>query len=474
MVLGPQPLFADQTCKAIQNDSSKEKNLLFARSNIGEFCKRNMFLRFLNSKDAAPNNCDSTTTQDLEEIVNRKGFSTFFDPWNLSLLSTSASRESAYNLFFGLWQRGMCHDCQNMTFYLSTPEDAQKLFSRPFSSSTPFEKLAQLRKSYESQKQNSSLKDAAVTGIFCAAESLFNMKSCYRGLDIIADKTKIVYINESLPYTNVDLWERFFGTKKYDEGLRYAALKLLSRATNGISAEANIFDDLIESYVKSGFSQADANEAVIDTMGLISNGGPNTLKRANFFEGYSGKVAALGYIANTLVYLDSKKKERGMRLYSYPKNVSTSCDNAKPYHFWNSAYLAKELKKMNFDDLSSVRTVYIAQIGYQLKREVGYNPGSAKNNPTKNAILTREAYDPAHQIVRTDLAYAAAGALFGVAGEKRQINVDKILIDLLSSSSAEPTITRKEAYNLSAAESYFIWRKVFAPDAALKSVLEGQ
>lgn len=470
---------AKQACSVIPtsdlSNSSKEilktVNLDYAQTKMPEMCRRNLMLRYLNSIDQAPPNCETWPLEKLEAFVDKN--IRVADQWNLSLLSTPNTREASFKSYYN-WDKS-CSDCPDPHDFQNL-EKVERFFSVPKKENTEraLAILQKMQNSNSMEAKSPSLNDEATKAIFCVKEAIFRIITCVKGLDLIAAKTKVIHpAGYGLTFSNIDLWKKIYSSNKYDEGLRLVALKIADRVKNKIPAKANIFDDLQESFLASGLGKADAREAAIDTLGLVSNGGPNTLRRAvKVGLEYSQKSLALGFIGNALAYLDIKKQESSGSLYSYPSDVVAKCDNAKPYHFWMAAYLGKELKKSGFSDEDAESTVYLANQGYHLKRDIGYVQRNTSGDPTpqgpsKNAILTRSPFDPAHQIARTDLAYAAAGAVFGARDGKLAVNVDNIILKLIENASVETPLSKQEALALSIPESYLRWSKIFSPGTAL-------
>ena len=126
-----------------------------------------------------------------------------------------------------------------------------------------------------------------------------------------------------------------------------------------------------------------------------------------------------------------------MTLYSWPNGVSGFCNTQKSYHFWMAAYLSRELSKQGFNSESSMLGTYTAAIGYQLNRDQGRVAEKSKNYSEN--VIVRSVFDPVINIIRADLAYAAAGARYGSQygrGNVKSISIDKSLINMIEHSSS--------------------------------------
>lgn len=190
-------------------------------------------------------------------------------------------------------------------------------------------------------------------------------------------------------------------------------------------------------------------------------------------------LKALGFIAAAITNLDYKRDREELPLYSYPKEVKTSCNNSKPYHFWMSAYNARELvNKDGFSAETARLASFATEKAYQITRNSRF---SANSNSTLSNITTYPVYSPTSQIVRTDLAYAAAGANYG-SGAKTQVNVDQTLTKLMKAtpnfavdnSTKYYSEYKKQNYDADSDSPslpylYQKWKLIFAPNVAIRN-----
>lgn len=152
-------------------------------------------------------------------------------------------------------------------------------------------------------------------------------------------------------------------------------------------------------------------------------------------------------------------------MYSYPRNVKSKCDNSKPYHFWMSAYLSRSLvKEHGISPRDAANATFIAEKAYQINRNV-----AGDGNQVKNTIFTSALFSPVHQIVRTDLAYAAAGAHYGSRSvdstSSKEYDVNGAIVNLMKNAGTESVIAGES--NGDQIATYFSWNKIFSPNAAL-------
>ncbi|MEQ1666500.1 MAG: hypothetical protein ABL927_14125, partial [Bdellovibrionales bacterium] len=107
-LLAPELALSQETCRAPENygrfDSVKNESDLkmlkaveieYSKSNIHDFCRRNLQLRYLNSRNLPPENCNLMSLENLEHTIdddmrNRKGSNN----WDLALMSTAFTRKN--------------------------------------------------------------------------------------------------------------------------------------------------------------------------------------------------------------------------------------------------------------------------------------------------------------------------------------------------------------------------------------------
>ncbi len=469
--LASSPQFGNTASSIVSGEVIKKIQVQYAKENMADFCSRNMIQRYLNSKDKPPTNCESWPMEKLEvftdgvfqsdtDELNTKG------SWQPTLVGTKNSRTIGYDHFLKIGFKSF-DDLE--TFLAKKVETPDNTIATTIAILNAYV-VARPTKDVIAAFKETSMRTAA-----CLKDAGdLKLATCLHAMDIIEDRMRISHgtAHDVMAMTNLPLWKDVFESRKYDEGLRISALKLLQRASSKkLDKSDNLFGDLQSSFVESGMNKLEAEEASWKILGIIANGGANTFQRTSGLEGGSQRSIALGSIANSIGFLDLKKSRLGLSLYSYPSNLITQCDNVKPYHFWMTAYLARELVKEGISPDDAATATYITQKAYQLKREIAY-----ANNPNFKpyAILTRPAYDPAQQIVRTDLAFGSAGALFGsisrLQANSQIINVDLAVISLLQDSTPLPAITPEKARELNVLSAYDLWSTIFSPDSAFNAI----
>lgn len=469
--------FAQTTCRVVNGRISnqankdldsqiKESSVDLAKKNTFEFCRANMMMRFLNSKNSPPTNCqvsglkfledrvDRFIADDIDPSINLPKYR-LYDSWNLAMMSTSRSRNISIQLMYPGTTRYL-----DKAYFRKTNivlADREKIMG------------------YFSHWKREPIEEVeSMTGIAqktAACVSIGALGNCLRSLEIIEKMMKPSYIS-GLAVTNLEGWRRVYESTLLDRGLVLAAANLESIIESRQTPEKNIFAILKSAFLQTKMSEDQAKDATWLTLGLIGTAGANTLQYAQSIEGWpketSSKGLALGYIANSMTYLDFVNLSRGQAMFSYPTNIRTSCDTGKPYHFWLSAYLARELVlKANIDPKTAMKTTFLAAQGYQIKRSLFMSSG--RNGIS--GVFSRSNFDPVHQIIRADLAYAATGSFFGSYGENstasKFLNVNQAIVDLLEDSGVlDPILINNSMGTL---EAYSRFKRIFSPDSAMKS-----
>ena len=427
--------------KDLTFDSMKKIEVDAVHANVSDFCRRNLMTRFLNSKNVPVALRLNKSTSELEQVVDDsiKTLKAYGNEWQDALFSTKASRLDAFSVAI-----------QEKTSFtgakFDNPDGVRYLDSRIVASDI-------------TSKMN------LVETAACARESLLKTFSCKKALD------EIRLLSTPGGLSNLmtpDAWKAIYKTSTYNKGLHLAseALEtLVKQNAQKLTKKDNVFDVIQKSFQDSGLTPEVSEEATWNVLAAISNGGPNTITRAREIS-YGQKAVDLHIIANAMGALDYLKQANGWPLFSYPNTVKTSCDSAKPYHFWMSAYLGRKLAKdLNLSPSDAANYVMLAQKGYQTNREM-INGGK---NGSNSAIFKRDDFDPVHEVIRMDLAYTAAGATFGADSARSKIrtyDVDGAIVELEKNAGKKASVnTEGDPLTKMKAFEY-----VFRPDVALKFI----
>jgi hypothetical protein len=205
-------------------------------------------------------------------------------------------------------------------------------------------------------------------------------------------------------------------------------------------------------------------------MGVIATGGSSA---GNVFMALCGTSKPLSMqqsfevIARGSLVVDRMTAKNGF-LYTYPKEVNSLCDYGKNYHFWMTAYLAREAMKETHDKIASAAAAFSLNKGYQFAKD-GY--GRDPSKPFKE-----DAFTNYNNNVRLDLAQASAGAWFGamsMLGESKIMNRDKFENGIRQIFEGSQAIELNSNFqfpsrddNFKMLDAYSKWKTVINPDAA--------
>ena len=450
----------------------KEKVVEYATEDMADFCKRNFILRFLNSQKSAPPNCSILSLKELEKIANDKIKSLdkyALDSWDLSLISTENSRNQSVDVFQN--NKSVASYGKRLSYNFDTistiSNDRYDII---------FKKLKNDLDNSESIISSSN--QNMMKTVACAKTALFSLISCKSSLDFV-EKTATPRIFKNQNVTNIvfqakvltpEAWLYVYKNNRLDNALITLAKELQSKLKSGnIDDTGNIFDDLNSHFIADGLTQEEATEATFQILAIISNGGPNTASRIVGLDLEAlPKSSAIAFLSQAMGAIDYLKQKKGFSLYSYPSEIKTKCDYAKPYHFWMSAYLSQELVKNKIaTEENAPEFVFLAQKGYQINRDV-LSSGAGKTSK----VLSAESFGPIKQIIRLDLSFAAAGAIFGAKQFNnltpiKQIDVDRATVALLKKAQSTKTEIKDSDSFL---QKYSAWNEQFAPDEALRAL----
>ena len=443
---------------------------LQALQNPARFCSENLKARYLGANKNAFAKLGVRTIRDpqytnaSEKLIQE----TEGDAWGMSLLPDKIARTE------GLRRTSLATDIDSQTFNQFRPRSADQLsreaalFSSISHNGAP-----------SASGALGGVKTGALEFAACAQMSLFGAGSCVSALKVVERQMMPQRVqgvaNSSL--TNARGWKELFSSTHYENGIRIAAQRMQAAIkTNRFAASDNVFDLMVDSFQKGGgFSQAQGKDAAFLVMGVLANGGPNMMDRIRGFENpqMTQLGQSLSYIASAMPVLDTLKAERGMPLFSLPKEVKASCDNSKPYHFWLSAALTHDLVvKDRIDPKTAATATFIAQKAYQVAREVG---GSGKSDGLAKT-LSQQPFSPVSQVIRADLAYSSSGAFFGAnqaAGKVSHINLDDALRSLVRDAAIEPAPDLADSIQLvndHKIQAFRTWDRIFSPNSAFDMV----
>ncbi len=427
------------------------------------------------------------------------------DPWEYTLIPDPVARRRAYEMAVARFEQ--FHGAERPR---PLGEGAVRAFlSRPRPRSDAQIAVAQenfaLRRT-GAQRQGSILEGFQKSAA-CLALVAHEYGDCMRGLERVeaamlptfAEETYEGETRRHAPIAGQAWWEEIYGSQDYEEGIRLAALRIQDRVLRPNAREnatGDVQSDLREAFIQSGMPADRAGHAALRVLGVIATAGPNlggrtwtidnpaSMRSVSSFGILSGEQSqlslGLNLIASSMSHLDSLRSVRGAPLYSLPPEVNATCDNAKPYHFWMAAGIARDLTANGIHPSAAAAATYLAQVAYQLNRDEGRTDG---RGDLEN-ILTRDSWDPVMQVIRTDLAYAASGTVYGVSLAPRRdprplqrINLDGTLRSLVEAAPDLPGLSEgaaeRRVRSWGGAGGYARWSEVIRPGVAYRSVVNG-
>ncbi len=277
---------------------------------------------------------------------------------------------------------------------------------------------------------------------------------------------------ESVPnsraITQIDLYREIFADTRYDEGLRLTALKILQRAQANNLRGAHFFDDLRSAFRQSGMAAQEAETMTWKMIGLFGTGGANTGLRAFFSPTPSSTVpkkVAIAIIGDLVGYLDSLTIASGSP-YSLPREVHSTCDTGKPYHFWLTAYLAWKRVRNGASPRPAAAAAFIANKGYQM---LSNTAGRKPERPLTEHFLAAYANS-----IRMDLAMAGAGAVYGASvgagSPPGRLDVNEGVKQIVFDSQEVPKVKPEtsKAFTQDLMKFGLRWTKLMAPNSAFR------
>lgn len=414
------------------------------------------------------------TTQEVYEIESRD--SGLISPWILSMGPRIESRLGGY--YANLWKAQ--HFAQQSQFPATPIETTPNQIPDFSHLKNYFKHHSEIKIEYTDQvlktfndffKNRQPVADVeqvnAAIPYFCSSRRI---KGCVaatrRALTIMAPTTG-TYVYLSL----ISEMRQFFTDPTYIKPLSLTAIKIMDRieqAQLGVAVEGNLFQDIYSSFIESGFEPKEAEDRTYLTLGVYSTRGAGMEGLASEkFRTAENTPAFIPLFVissgmNVLDWYKINQNSHSSTYYSLPENVETSCLPSKPYHFWNSAYIARKvLTEGGHSKSASARSMTLLGRAYSVfSRTYGRNPyaiyGSTYRSPQTNGH-------------RMDTVFQTAGAFYG-AGLKK-IGQNKIMGDPAWMLMMKKGRMRKhypdtliDYYQKNPFEHYKQWKRIIAPD----------
>ena len=379
------------------------------------------------------------------------------DAWTASLYPSFVARKIGFNLQISSQciRDSTYHDEQSFIRFLQIPHAQLNYIAPNYFDIDSFKNGG--NKSQESDIKASLLSKYAL----CATYGLFQAGDCVKALNEIVDLMAPVTNITALP-----ILKEVLADSKYGDGLALTALKIIQKIKLNTTSGTHLYDDLYQSFIDIGLTNNAAENYTWNVLAVYSARGPNMNLYSFFAKPETSRtILSLAIIASGINVLDSLSLS-SKKLYSMPKEITTGCDFGKPYHFWLPAFLARKFgKELNNSD-AAMYASYLSAIGYQMK--------SKTQDRYPNRAFMTKAFGLANNKIRLDLAFASAGAVYGrnlVNGRHDDLNIDQGLLEMINDGQDLPVISLQESEDLFkqnlGIESYFRWKKIFAPDSSL-------
>lgn len=267
------------------------------------------------------------------------------------------------------------------------------------------------------------------------------------------------------------LYNEVLHDRKAISGIFLVADRIKRLVNSGNLPSTRLFEDLETAYRKLGDDTFSAKERAWNVMGLFATGGANTASRIrNYFERTQNTdlvSSAILLVTTGTEVLNARTVEHNF-LYSLPRNVISRCDNGKSYHFWMPAYLAHKATSVGISEGPSRLAAWLPEVGYQM---MSRSFGRVRERP-----FTVTWNELGNQKIRLDLAYAAAGAVYGSTdGDNLQqtINLDVGLSTMLEHATHKKPLSEAEArtlYESKPAKTFLRWTQLFAPKSGYDAI----
>ena len=263
---------------------------------------------------------------------------------------------------------------------------------------------------------------AKLVGLTCAIMD----SECRRSLAPILSMMKSAVVH-ALPDVRTDVMT----SDIFWQATAKLAVKLMKKAmlaSNGIGPTGNLYEDAYNSFVECGAQKDVAKEGAFKLLALYAIRGTNYATLNEYRDYKSDKDESKAFRDSFMIlqysinFLDAETWRSG-HPYSYPSQITTSCNYSRPYHFWLSAYLAHELRKKGIDGKVAVRAVHTAGLDYE------YVGGTTH----------KRSMEAEGDFYRTEtlknIAFNDMGAFFGASDQNRSLDGNKLLSDMIERSS---------------------------------------
>lgn len=240
----------------------------------------------------------------------------------------------------------------------------------------------------------------------------------------------------------------------------------------------SIYDVFILSFVKHGFTEDQAHNYTMDIMSYYGQRGASfSYSAVRWFDYIFSKddnylVAEMNTINLSLIYsaismIDKYTFEKNKKHFSVPKGISSEFLIGKPYYFWMSAMLARDLvaEFPETSHRSAVKAVQLFNQAYQLSAGHLYN----KRDPD---ILSHKYKNHTSKL---DMIVGLSGALWAISPDNYSLDspLEKVFIKSKDTASDnEDFYISDDDEMLNTVKHIRNWNRVFRPKVAIKELFK--
>lgn len=297
----------------------------------------------------------------------------------------------------------------------------------------------------------------------CKDVTILHAVSCASNMQSMVEKVK--------PRDNYNLIDTWFDVLKdpiYIKVIKKIALQNHELIINQKIPNTRFFDDLKNAFDLELKDQKKAEDYTFKLLGVLSSNG-----NASYSFVPCDVPVNIKFVIQMLslgsAVLDRRTAQNGF-IYTYPKEVDSICDYGKNYHFWMTAFLAREAAKESGDVKAAAAAAFTLDKGYQFMKE-----GVGRD---RTRAFKEEVYSNYINNMRLDMTQSAAGAWYGATSVNPKDNkLSRLKYETgmremfygAQSLPADPQFVFPDTSNpLKVLSVYSTWKKILNPDAAYK------
>jgi hypothetical protein len=205
----------------------------------------------------------------------------------------------------------------------------------------------------------------------------------------------------------------------------------------------DFFSDVMKAFSNCGLSNEQCTQKAWDFLGLYGSQGPTAGAYLDAANKENGPVYfATALIADAMAYIDKVQQSKGLKAYSIPESVHSSCDFTRPYHFWLSAYLARKLHEQGFNDHVATRAVHLIEVDYEQFATTG-------TKKKVDDILASPLHDSYDVETEKNIAFSDAASYWALHSDpSKSIDLDRSLLKMYNSAHKTDHVLPKAIANV--------------------------